>query len=397
MKKIIFYQSAFHQIGGVETMAYNWCWWLRNYFDITVLYCSSDTERLKKMSKIVKMEKYDENKTYECDIFIRNSVWGIIPTNIKAKRMIEMRHANYKYLLDKGLLYQQYKDMGIKEIVGCGEFVSKMSNEVLHDNPITIKNILLPRKETNKVLRLISCTRLDPAKGWNRMLKMMGMMKDAGIKFEWNIFTNSTMYKCNYEEVHFYKQRYDIWDWLASADYTVLLSDSEGLPYTVQESLQYQVPCIVTDVGGCTELIKDGINGYVVPLDMNFDINKIRKIPKCPEYDNGALEKWLEYLEYDGKKINVKEILKRMVEEKDMKFKVRALINFYDVEANELREAGKSEWECDGFRKDYLLEHKAVEILKEIKEEPKKEVVEEIVKEAKPKTTKKKINKKKGD
>lgn len=416
MKKIIFYQSAFHQIGGVETMAYNWCWWLRNYFDITVLYCSSDTERLKKMSKLVKMEKYDENKTYECDIFIRNSVWGIIPTNIKAKRMIEMRHANYKYLLDKGLLYQQYKDMGIKEIVGCGEFVSKMSNEVLHDNPTTIKNILLPRKETNKVLRLISCTRLDPAKGWNRMLKMMGMMKDAGIKFEWNIFTNSTMYKCNYEEVHFYKQRYDIWDWLASADYTVLLSDSEGLPYTVQESLQYKVPCIVTDVGGCTELIKDGINGYVVPLDMNFDINKIRKIPKCPEYDNGALKKWLEYLEYDGKKINVKEILERMVEEKDMKFKVRALINFHDVEANELREAGKSEWECDSFRKDYLLEHKAIEVLEEVKEktiEVKTEIIKtndeikikkdnveaiinknEIVKEIKKQSKKKKANKK---
>jgi hypothetical protein len=39
------------------------------------------------------------------------------------------------------------------------------------------------------------------------------------------------------------------------------------------------------------ELIQDGINGYVVPLDMKFDINKILKIPKCPEYDNHAKEK----------------------------------------------------------------------------------------------------------
>ena len=69
MKKIIFYQSNFAQIGGVETMAYNWCWWLRNYFDITVLYCSGDYTRLRKMSQLVKIEKYDEKKIYECDIF----------------------------------------------------------------------------------------------------------------------------------------------------------------------------------------------------------------------------------------------------------------------------------------------------------------------------------------
>lgn len=392
MKKIIFYQSAFHQIGGVETMAYNWCWWLRNYYDITVLYCSSDYERYIKMAKLVKMEKYDENKTYECDIFIRNSVWGIIPKNIKAKRMIEMRHANYKYLLDKGLLYKQYKDMGIKEIVGCGEFVSKMSHEVLGDNPTTIKNILLPRKETNKVLRLISCTRIDPAKGWNRMMKMIEMMKNADIKFEWNIFTNSS-YKCDYEEVHIWKQRYDIWDYLASADYTVLLSDSEGLPYTIQESLQYQVPCIVTDVGGCTELIKDGINGYVVPLDMNFDITKILNIPKCDEYENNALEKWLEYLGYNGKKINVKDIIKKSKEELEMEVLVKALIDFNDLEKNVKRKVG-DEWLCSSERAGFLQENKAVEIIEEVKEKP-KVVVKEVAIEIPKKESKKKKSKSK--
>jgi len=374
-------------------MAYNWCWWLRNFFDITILYCGGDDIRLRKMSKLAKMEKYEEGKTYECDIFIRNSVWGTIPKNIKAKRMIEMRHANYKYLLDKGLLYQQYADMGIKEIVGCGEFVSKMSDEVLHDHPTTIKNILLPKRETNKVLHLISCTRLDPAKGWNRCLKLMDMMKKARIKFEWNIFTNSTMYKCDYEEVHFWKQRYDIWDYLADADYTVLLSDSEGLPYTVQESLQYKVPCIVTDVGGCTELIKDGVNGYVVPLDMNFDIKKILTIPICKEYDNHSLEDWLKFLDYTGK-IDKEKIIKDYKEEEEKMVRVRALINFQDVEGKELRVANKSEWECEKERAEYLKEHNAVEILEEVKPiklelEDVKVIAEELNKVTKKKKSKK--------
>lgn len=372
MKKIIFYQSRFCQIGGVETMAYNWCWWLRNFFDVVVLYCDGDAQRVRKMSKLVKMEVYDENKEYECDIFIRNSVWGKIPNNIKAKRMIEMRHANYKYLLDMGLLYQQYKDMGIKEIVGCGEFVSRMSDEVLHDNPTTIKNILLPTKKTNKVLHLISCTRLDSAKGWNRMLQLMNMMRKAGIKFEWNIFTNSTNYKCDYEEVHFWKQRYDIWDYLADADYTILLSDSEGLPYTIQESLQYKVPCIVTDVGGCTELIKDGVNGYVVPLDMNFDVNKILNIPVCEEYDNHSLEDWLDFLGYKGK-IDKESIISKTKEEEEMKMRVKAIKRFFDIEEQKQREIN-DEWECEQERAEYMVENGGVEIIEEIKVEKKEEV-----------------------
>lgn len=349
-------------------MAYNWCWWLRNYFDVTVLYCTGDLKRLEIMSKLVKMEKYEDGKEYECDIFIRNSVWGKIPENIKAKRMIEMRHANYKYLIDNNLLYSQYKDMGIKEIVGCGEFVSKMSNLVLHDNPTTIKNILLPRKKTEKVLHLISCTRIDYTKGWNRMLKLMEMMRNFKIKFEWNIFTNSPQ-KCSYEEVHFYKPRYDIWDYLAEADYTVLLSDSEGLPYTIQESLLYQVPCIVTDVGGCTELIQDGVNGYVVPLDMKFDVTKIKKIPKCKPYDNNALEDWLKFLEYNGQKISKEKIIKNYKEEKIMEVKVEALKKFVgtlDVERNVMPKEGDV-WLTSKERAEMLEEKGYVKILEEIK------------------------------
>lgn len=365
-KKIIFYQSYFSPIGGVETMAYNWCFWMRNFFDILVIYSGGDQTRLRKMAKLVNIEQYNQNKIYECDIFIRNSVWGVVPRNVKAKRSIEMRHADYKFLQELGTLKRQYTDMGIKEIVACGEYVKEKSIEVMHDNPTVIKNILLPRQKTNKIIKLISCTRLDPHKGWNRMLKMMEMMKKAGIKFEWLIFTNSSSYRCDYEEVHFYKQRYDIWDYLADADYTVLLSDSEGLPYTVQESLQYQVPCIVTDVGGCKELIKDGVNGYVVPLDMNFDINKIKNIPKCPEYDNHSLEDWLKYLEYDGEvtKKQIDEIASSIEEEKTTRIVVKCIKpkGYFDIDLQRHVNFGE-QIDVPEDRADFLRSKNAVEIV----------------------------------
>ena len=397
MKKIIFYQAHLCQYGGVETMCYNWCWWLRNFFDVTFIYCTGDPERIRKMSKIIQIEKYDPNKQYECDIFIRNSVWGKPIRNVKADRMIEMRHADYKFLLSKGLLWQQYTDMGIKEIVACGEHVAKMSHEVLGDNPKPIKNILLPRKKTNKVLHLVSITRMDQFKGWSRNVQLIQMLRNAGIKFDWKIFTNATEYKSDYEELHVYKARYDIWDYLADADYTVLLTDSEGLPYTIQESLQYQVPCIVTAVGGCMELVKDGVNGYVVPLDMNFDVTKLLNIPKCPEYDNHSLEDWLDYLGYEGE-INKEEIINKKEEERVMKFRVEAVKDFSLGEFNRIEELvrkdpdkDKDGWLyagdtfiCEDSLYDYLNGHNAhnivvVKFLEEIKQEPKKVDEENVI------------------
>lgn len=297
-KSIYMYHARFCEIGGVETFVYNWVVNLWEYYDITILYDTGDYTQLTRIAPYVNLVRYDKNKHYTCDIFIRNSVWGSIPDNVTSRenRYIEMRHANYKYLSDKGVLSAQYRpSKNTNEIVGCGYFVSKMSHLVLGDDPTTIQNILAPTKQTNKILHLISCTRIDGEKGGKRMEKLCEMLREAGIKFDWKIFTNG-LHPLEGEEIQYYTSRFDIWDYLADADYTVLLSDVEGLPYTVQESLQYKTPCIVTDIEGCTELIKDGVNGYVVPLDMNFNVKKLLKIPVLKDYDNHAKEKWLDYL-----------------------------------------------------------------------------------------------------
>lgn len=326
-KTIGIYHSRLCQIGGVETFLYNFCYNLKDYYDITVIYCNGDPIQINRLAKIVKIEQYDSKSKFEFDIIIRNSVWGIVPEKLFSKDnvYIEMRHANYYDLLKKGRLYQQYHKWNkINKIVACGDFVAKMSTKVLGDHPTAIKNILLPKQKTNKVLHLISCTRIDFEKGWGRMLQLCRMLKEHNIKFDWKIFTNNPQ-ETNLPEVHFYPQSFDIFDYIADADYCVLLSDCEGLPYTVQEALQYDVPCIVTDIEGCTELIQDGVNGYVVPLDMKFDVTKLLNIPQFNNYNNHALEKWQEYLgnaeykPYTENCIGYKVIATNLYQEKKLK------------------------------------------------------------------------------
>ena len=355
-KKIIIYHTHFHEIGGCETAVYNFCINLWKYYDITVLMNTGNYKQVARLRKIVNVERYDGHKQYECDIFIRNSVWGIVPDNIHSKenRYIEMRHTDYEFLQKRGVVDDQYHEMPeINEIVACGEYVAEKSIQVMGDNPTTILNILAPKVKTNKILKLISCTRLDADKGWDEMVELMNKLRAAGIKYEWKIFTNNKLdVKCDYEEVHFYKQRFDIWDYLAESDYTVLLSKYEGMPYTVQESLQYGVPCIVTNIPGCTELIKDGVNGYI--YDKDFDVKKLLKIPKFKKYDNCSKEKWIKYLgnpEYKEKKEKTKAKVRVLVED-----------GFRDIKLNRHVDYGE-EYKVDIERACDLEEKRLVEIM----------------------------------
>ena len=65
--------------------------------------------------------------------------------------------------------------------------------------------------------------------------------------------------------------------WMSAADILVLPSYSEGLPNVVMEALSCGTPVIVTDVGGCPEVVRDGETGFVVSVgDVEALTDKIK-------------------------------------------------------------------------------------------------------------------------
>ena len=56
----------------------------------------------------------------------------------------------------------------------------------------------------------------------------------------------------------------DIREVLRSADVFVITSITEALPLSVIEAIAMGLPCIVTDVGGISDIIEDGEQGFLV-------------------------------------------------------------------------------------------------------------------------------------
>ena len=58
----------------------------------------------------------------------------------------------------------------------------------------------------------------------------------------------------------------DVRPYLAISDIFVFPSYREGFPNVVMQAGAMELPCIVTDINGCNEIIEDGVNGLIIPV-----------------------------------------------------------------------------------------------------------------------------------
>lgn len=111
-------------------------------------------------------------------------------------------------------------------------------------------------------------------------------------------------------EIHSYYQMADVF---------VLPSHTEGFPLSVLEAMACKIPVLVTDVGGISEIIENGLNGFVVVSNDEHELtNKLKIITKDKNLRNDFANKSYEIIRnshFDmGDKIKVlKELYSYMV------------------------------------------------------------------------------------
>ena len=127
--------------------------------------------------------------------------------------------------------------------------------------------------------RILTCCRTIPLKRLDRLADALKMLP-ADSRIEWTHIGDGSALpalrrQCGdgfagarvrfvgalpHEEVLEYYRSHPV-------DLFVNLSSREGLPVAVMEALSFGVPALVTDVGGCGEMIRNGKNGFLLPRD----------------------------------------------------------------------------------------------------------------------------------
>ncbi|MDA9275362.1 glycosyltransferase family 4 protein [Acidimicrobiia bacterium] len=64
----------------------------------------------------------------------------------------------------------------------------------------------------------------------------------------------------------------EISKFLTNSDIFIQASDYEGLPHSVLEAINYEVPILSTEAGGCKDLLNDGERGFIISTPPNKNL-----------------------------------------------------------------------------------------------------------------------------
>ena len=68
-------------------------------------------------------------------------------------------------------------------------------------------------------------------------------------------------------------------DFYAAADVFCLPSFAEGLPVVLMEAMAMELPCVTTQIAGIPELIRNGVDGLLVPpSDVDALVNALARL-----------------------------------------------------------------------------------------------------------------------
>ena len=282
--QVIVYCEFCATVGGISTVIYNFCHYLHKYYDIMVLYEQMDDMQTKKLSKIVRVQKWDRNLSFECDTLILNRLTDKVKSNISYKKTVQICHAC------RQVNYRIPKDRDIH--INVSEAAKESWGDEASDG-IVVHNMVYTQSE--KSLLLVSATRINTVdKGQNdqRMRKLAEMLDKAGIKYLWFNFADGHLRNMPSTFINMPAMA-NIHPYIEKADYLVQLSDQEAYSMSVLEALSLNTAVIATPFPSLFEEgFVEGETGYTVPFDMQFDVKKLLEVPKFEfKYDNDSIIK----------------------------------------------------------------------------------------------------------
>ena len=169
-------------------------------------------------------------------------------------------HCVSKAILEEGLKYGTTRD---KSIVIYPAVQEKLLSNQLERKP-------------SDTLRILSVGRDHWVKGYRVGLEVMALLKEKGVNFHYNIVAGGEKEELIYsiadlnlkDEVTLIDNlpHEKVFEQHANADLFLLPSFEEGVANVVLEAMALGTPVVTTNCGGMSEVIEDGMNGFIVPI-----------------------------------------------------------------------------------------------------------------------------------
>ena len=278
-EKITLYIDHIIYADGIFTWMINFAQLFNKEYNVEILTKVIRPELKDILENVASVVEYKDGYV-TTDYYIMMLDFVLPLKNVKAKKKYKMIHCNYE------IIKSEFTDLNDgSEFIAVSKQAADGFTKRFGFPCKDISSFVAPY-EPRKMLRIVSCSRVYNNKGFERMFHLADDLDELGVRFQWINYSQIDQNGVNYLKsknhglVTFLPnlEHNRLMDAMADAHYVVQLSDKEGYCYAVHEALMLGTPVIVTDIEAFKDVVKDGYNGYKIPLDMSYDDKLLNKI-----------------------------------------------------------------------------------------------------------------------
>ena len=218
-------------------------------------------------------------------IIIRNSEEPIGATIYADNRLLAVVVLILKFIFynfaDKLIAISKKSKNSLEKIVYANTKIVLILNPYI-DRIFKIKKI---NKTKNNKFIILSIGRFTHQKNLFSLIDSITNISKNNNKIRLNIVGSGNQKKLllektkNIKNIKIMKWKKNIKNIFLRSDLFVLNSFYEGLPNVLIDAVNYEVPCISTDVSGARDILVNGKGGYIVPVNSQVDLEgKIKHV-----------------------------------------------------------------------------------------------------------------------
>lgn len=193
-----------------------------------------------------------------------------------------VRIANRKYLVIERLLQKR-----CSYIVGVSQYdCDNLKREGINNNVTLVHNglnvkqqcdIKVPEHFSETKKNIICIARISPPKNHKLFIDIAQQLPEYNFIWIGNL---EEMDETMTDNCHFIGNIPNAGMYCKFGDLFLLTSNYEGLPMVIIEAMSQGLPVVSSDVGGVFEIVKNDINGFVLPNKVEAFVEKIKYIFK---------------------------------------------------------------------------------------------------------------------
>ena len=173
----IFYIRDISPLGGVETFVWEMVKKYKNY-DIAVVYKTADKKQLERLKQYCMCYRHVNQKII-CKVAIINYDVSIVNFIEEGANIYQVIHGDYT---NPVYTWKPLTHPRIKEYIGVTKYIAEGFKKMMHLDNVSYGYNPLSIEHNDKLLTLVSATRLSKIKGKERMIQLANALDHSGIR-----------------------------------------------------------------------------------------------------------------------------------------------------------------------------------------------------------------------